>query len=138
MNNLTRVIMSNIRNVTLLAKFPAHQLRVAHSLSCLPEIYHEDRSYAFLFRSFSGDSRKIVLNAIDRTLLFFLDGLPITDDLSIEIRSLDVPFRDGIHALEVLYERDMYVYERCQRILNDWNQICSRLFGENYTNIGIH
>lgn len=123
MNVLVQVIISNLRNVTMLSTFPTHQLRVVNALSCLPEIYHEDRSYAFLFRSLSGDSRKNVLTAIERTLLFLTEGIPLTKEAIEEIQSLGDTFRSGIQALGMLYEKDMFVYERCNRIIKDWEHI---------------
>lgn len=123
MNAMIQIIVSNIRNVTMLSTFPTHQLRVVHASSCLPEIYHEDRSYAFLFRSLSGDSRKNVLSAIERTLLFLIDGIPLTKESKEEIKSLSDGFTRGMQSLVMLYEKDMFVHERCSRIAKDWEHI---------------
>lgn len=114
----------NIRNIARLSQFPNRQLRVEHAHSCLPEILYESRTFAPMVRMLTGDSRRTVLEALERTIDFVLDISKISNVHFIrEIKELDAGFRSGLEAFRMHYESDMYVAMVYERIVARWSSL---------------
>ena len=120
MDRVRIILLDNIRNVARLEQYPTHQLRVVNQASCLPEILHESRMFSSFVRLLSGDSRRIVLAAIEQTLRFVTEGVHYSAEFQQDIVRHKDRFERGMAALQTHYERDMYVTMVIDRILYTW------------------
>ena len=117
MDHAINIILQNIQSVGKLSVYPTHQLRVLHTMSCLPEIVHETRLFPAIVRFLSGDSRCEIIKAFRITLNFIESGLLRNKGpTSILIKQCE----DGLYVLRNRYEGDINTIMQVDALITQW------------------
>ena len=113
------VIISNIQSMSQLALSPTHQLRVLNATSCLPEIVHETRFLPGMFRLWTGDSRRTIIQAVKVTLDFIEAG--VLNDRQITLNT-KVHCEQGLRVLRNRYEDDINTCMLVDALIIRWSR----------------
>ncbi len=130
MERIRNTVLENIRMVGLLTSYPNHRLRILDTCSCVPRIEHETRSMQFVCRFATGDSRVVVLDAIERSVLIIKDCVSHGTEFHRDLKCLDTLFLRGLKTIAIRYENDIGVLSQVEYIGVLWSRTLCRISPE--------